>query len=337
MSQATDTAVSSAFRETPMNPNLRAAGLQQPNLSQPAPAATQPGGMPTPPVSSPADGAATPPPVSPAPASVQQVTPPVAPTPAPQPQQMAFHPDWASIMAQQQRQAQLERENAEMLRRLQEQDTTIGNLMQMQKDYDELQRQQKLMQDANDIDYSQLATVDAEDAKRISEGVLKAMEARLAPVQQQLEQQRQQLAQTAQYQEQRFVQQRAQDTLSKIVAKHPDFMALQNNPNFKAFMQQRDGYSSQTLDDRAAAEFRMGNAEYITHLVDQFKQVQPAAASITSVAPVQTAAAPAAPAGPVEQLPTLHELNSMMQMRQITPDQYRDWLAKIRAAQNNQG
>ena len=99
-------------------------------------------------------------------------------------------------------------------------------------------------------------------------------------------------------------------------------------------MQQRDGYSSQSLDDRAAAEFKMGNAEYITHLVDQFKQAKPSAASISSVAPVQTASAPAAPAGPAEQLPTLHELNSMMQMRQITPDQYRGWLAKIRAAQN---
>lgn len=331
-----ESTVSSAFRETPMNPNLRAAGLQQLNDVQPAPAAPQPSGISTPPSVTPAEGSPTPPSAAPTPITPQPATVPPQPAAAPAPQP-AFQPDWASIMAQQQRQAQLERENAEMLRRLQEQDTTIGNLMQMQKDYDELQRQQKLQQDASSIDYSQLATVDAEDAKRISEGVLKAMEARLAPVQQQLEQQRQQLAQTAQYQEQRFMQQRAQDTLSKIVSKHPDFMALQNNPNFKAFMQQRDGYSSQTLDDRAAAEFRMGNAEYITHLVDQFKQVQPAAASITSVAPVQTATAPVAPAGQPEQLPTLHELNSMMQMRQITPDQYRDWLAKIRAAQNNQG
>lgn len=351
MSQTT---VSSAFQAVPENPNLRAAARNADAPTTAAPAAASSlgnAGTATPHLApqQPALSAGAPllpparepNPVAPQQPAQPQTPPPVVtqPTPAPAaPQQPAFQPDWAAIMAAQQRQNELERANAAMQQKLQEQDATISNLMQLQQEHADLQRQMQLRKDADSIDYSQLNTVDPEDAKRISEGVLKAMEARLAPMQQQMQQQQQQLQQTAQYQEQRFVQQRAQNTVAKIMEKHPDFLALQQNPNFRAFMQQRDGYSSQTLDDRAAAEFKMGNAQYITHLIDQFKRVsQPAAESITSVAPVQTAAAPAAPAGPAEQLPTLHELNSMYQMRQISPDQYREWLAKIRAAQNYQG
>lgn len=239
--------------------------------------------------------------------------------------------DWTRL-AEYQRMQQLEQQNAAMQQRLQEQDTALDNLMQMQQDYDALKRQQALEQQANEIDFSNLTSIDAEDARAISQQVLKSVQAKMEPLARALAEQRQQMQQNFQYQNQVAVQQRARNTLEKVMSRHPDFLSLTNDPSFNAFMKQRDGYTSKTLDDRAAEEFKMGNAEYIAHLVDQYKQIKPNTASIATVAPVQTATSPqTAPAGQPAQTFTLHDLNTMMQLGQITPNQYRAELAKIRA------
>ena len=228
---------------------------------------------------------------------------------------------------------QLEQQNAAMQQRLQEQNTALDNLLKVQSDYDALRRQQQLEQQANEIDFSNLASVDADDARAISQQVLKSVQAKMEPLERALAEQRQQMQQNFQYQNQLAAQRQAQNTLEKVMSRHPDFLSLTNDPGFNAFMKQRDGYTSKTLDDRAAEEFRMGNAEYIAHIVDQYKQTKPNTASIASVAPVQTAtsANQTAPAGQPVQTLTLHDLNTMMQLGQITPDQYRTELTKIRA------
>lgn len=334
MSQTQDySGVSPAFRNTPTNPNLRAAALQQAAAQDPAPVLAQqispatdsaPAANPLPAVPT-AAAPSTSTSSQPAAGAVQPPAPAAAPAPA-------YQPDWAAVVAEQHRARELEMRNAEMARRLKEQDDAINNLLHIQQEYADLKRQQQLQQEAAAIDYNELATIDPGEAKLISEGVLKAVQAKIEPLQRELAQQRAQLQQAAQYQEQRFERQRAQSTLEKVMARHPDFLTLQNDPAFAAFMQQRDGLSSQTLDTRAAAEFKLGNAEYVSYLVDQYKQSQPTTASIAAVAPVQTATAtPSATQGTQAQL-TLHELNSLMQTGQITSDEYREQLQRIKAS-----
>jgi len=334
--------VSSAFAATPSNPNLPSPA---PENSPMPPAGDAPaGGVPQPAgddvdlnalLASLGGGSS-----SPSPADQHGADPQPAPQPAPSPAAEPVQPDWQSMAQQQQqflqiqqRNDQLTQQNAELMQKLQEQDTAINNLMESQKDYANL----KAQNNADNIDFGELATIDVDDAKRISSGILKAISAELAPIRAALQQQQQYAQQSVQWQEQQFIKQKAQDTVQKILAKHPDFVALQSDPAYLKFVRQRDGKSSQTRDARAAFEFQNGNVDYIVDLLNQFKQQQPQSNSIASVAPVQTATNPSAPAGPAVQLPTLNQLNSWMQMRQITPDQYRQILAKIRAAQKQQG
>ena len=282
----------------------------------------------------------------PAPAPVQQ--PPVAqpqPTPPPaqpqvaqaQPQQVPPAPNYQQNMwdayAAQQRLMELERINREQQNHLQqlqarsaEQNTTIDNLLKVQQEYEQL----KAVQDSNNFDYSGLTTVAPEDAKAITNNIMSAIQTQLEPLKKRIGDQDRQMQATATYQEQRFQQQQAANTLNKILEKHPDFLALRNNPNYVNFLNQRDGLSSYSIDQRAAIEFQLGNADYINHMLDQFKSQQPSVNSINSVAPVQTSSQVTPQAAPMEQLPTLRELNSMMQMRQITPDRYRELLKQIR-------
>lgn len=269
----------------------------------------------------------------------QQSVPPQNPQPvpqqvAPQASNAATNGAWDALAAQQ-KMMELERINREQQAQLQqmqakynEQNTTIDNLLKSQAEYDNLKR----FNEATNIDYSNLTTVDPADAKYISDSVIKAVQAQLDPIRQRLDEHKQQMQNSLNYQEQRFQQQQAANTLNKILAKHPDFLELRNNPNYVNFLNRRDGYSSQTIDQRAAIEFQLGNADYINNMLDQFKASSPNVNSIQTIAPVQTTSSTVAPAQPAKTLPTLQELNSMMQMRQITPEQYRDLLKQIRGA-----
>ena len=303
----------SSFVKNVTNPNI-AAAAKAPE-AQPAPAApAQP--------STPA--APQPAPVS---APAQQ---PVAATPPPMaPNQQNV---WDAYAAQQ-RMMELERVNREQQNQLQqmhaqyvEQNNTIDNLLRAQQEYEQL----KAAQAASNFDYSTLTTVAPEDAKVITDNIIHAVQAQLDPIKKRIGEQDKQMQATATYQEQRFQQQQAANTLNRILEKHPDFLNLRHNPQYIKFLNQRDGYSSYTIDQRAATEFQLGNADYINRMLDEFKAQQPSVNDINSVAPVQTSNQTVAPAAPASQLPTLRELNSMMQMRQITPEHYRELLKQIR-------
>lgn len=149
-----------------------------------------------------------------------------------------------------------------------------------------------------------------------------------------LAKQRQMVQQSIQNQQMQMAQMQQMDAIRRVLAVHPDYYELQNTPEYQNFMRQRDGLSSQTYDQRAAMEFQNGNVEYVIDLLNKVKGQRPNTQQIQSVPPVQTAAGSAVPAAPVEQLPTLHELNNLIQTRQITHDQYREMLNKLRAAQN---
>lgn len=302
--------VSPAFAATPQNPNVAHANTVSPDFvppTQEAPALTPPDVVP--------------------PQQQAVVTPPAAPSADP-------HPTVDPWLVQQQvAMQQLQQQNEELRQRLQTQDTTINNLLQTQQEYEALRQTAA----ATKMEFGDLTTVDEADARKIGEGVLKAVAAQYEPLRQQLAQQQQYMQQSNQWQETRFRQQKAQDTLNRIVAKHPDFLSLQQDPSYLAFIRQRDGYSYQSRDARAAMEFANGNADYVNNMLDQYKATKPQAGSLTSVAPVQTASAPVAPAVQPTAVPTLKELNDMMQMRQITPDQYRSLVQQSRAAYNLQG
>lgn len=325
--------VSPQFARAPQNPNLQAQTSPAGESPSPAsPTASQPA---VPPAQGADDklqswlnvlnsstqeqASEQAPPVPATPTLVQTPEPPkqvvssVPPTPA---------PEWAAQLND------VQQQNRELQARLQQQNEVIQNLMQSKQDYEQL----KTQIDANNIQFGELATVEADDAKSIAAGIMKAVGAQLEPIKQALYQQQQNVQQSNQWQEQRFMQQKAQDTIRRIMEKHPDFVALQQDPNYLQFVQQRPGASSLSYDALAAYEFQQGNAGYIIDLIDRYKQTVNKPADITSVAPVSTATG-AAPARSQEPpLPTLQELNQWMQMRRITQDQYRQLLQKVLSA-----
>lgn len=323
--------VSSAFATSPTNPNIIPEAQPQPQQSpapgnfsdadlqallaqaQAASPEQQPAGQPAP---------------EPQPQPQPQTTPiQTAPELPAQPEQQ---PGWQQVAALQGQAQQLTQTNAALQQRVAEQEATIKNLLQAQQEYDVLKSQQPLT-------FEGLETIDEKDAQKISAGIMKAFQAQLAPIQQMLAQQQQAMQQTNQWQEQRFAQERARDTLNKIIAVHPDFMSLQNDPRYRSFVQQREGKSSLTRDAIAGQEFVQGNTEYIIDMVNQFKQSLPQSTALTSVAPVQTASGPAQvqPSQP-KKLPTIGEANQLLQMRRIDVDQFKTLLKLIYAEQQKQ-
>lgn len=345
--------VSSSFAHTPMNPNI--ATTVPP--SEGAPAGGQNTGATTTPaapsaadngsggdkltlwlnkLNEPEDNQTTPAAPSvgtppPQPVTPPQVTPPVQPVPL-QPAPLQPAPPqpvpWEN-MQQQQQFAMMQQQNNELQQKLQQQNQVIQNLLQQQQQLESVKQQY----DANNIKFDELSTVDEGDAKAIAAGIMKALGSQLEPIKQALQQQQQYTQKSNAWYEQRFTEQKAKSTLDRIIEKHPDFIALQSDPNYLRFAQQRDGKSSLSYDAHAAYEFERGNADYIIDLIDRYKQSIPSQSSITSVAPVQTATVPATPAGQTPELPTLRELNQWMQMRQIDQDQYRKLLKMVIDAQ----
>lgn len=317
--------VSPAFAQTPQNPNLVAQNRQetQEPQQQPQPAIDQQQeridywrNQ----VNAPAPQAQT------APDLPADTTPPQTQIAQPQPQ-VAQQPQ---VLPEQNIQfAQLQQQNATLQQQIQQQNEVIKNLIESQKGYDDL----KAQSDLNNISFGDLQTIDEGDAKAIANGIIKALGPQLDSVRQALKQQEEYTQKSNQWQEQRFAQQQARDTIAKIMTRHPDFLQLQSDPNYLRFVQQRDGYSSQTYDVRAAYEFQNGNADYIIDMIDRYKNSIPTKEAITSVAPVQTAANQSVPADAKTKLPTLRELNNWMQMRQITQDEYRQLLQQVMAAQ----
>ena len=155
-------------------------------------------------------------------------------------------------------------------------------------------------------------------------------------IRKELEQQRKALADAQQRSAFEMYDMRRQAMNAEIMKAHPDFMQIQNTPEYKAFMSQHDGLSSKTRDQRAAEEYMAGNTAYVIDLLNQLKQNKPSVQNIMSVAPVQTANGATTAPATASSVPqyTLAELNTLYQMRRITHDEYREQLNKLRAAKN---
>ena len=264
------------------------------------------------------------------------VTPPAPADNEPKSQQVKFTPvDMPSPDATAWMQA-IEQERLKAANESAEKDRVIANLLEQQKEYEALKQQVAIQKAVADNAFDNLNSVDAEDAKAISNTVLAATNAALAPIYKELEESRKQTA--AQFAQNAQAARAAQinEYNRRILAKHPDYFDLMNTKEYRAFMSGRDGLSSKSRDQRAAEEFLAGNTDYVIDLLDRLKGKTPSTEQIQTVAPVQTAPAAPTPEKKGDTLMDLGTLNSLYQMRQITHDEYVKRLNAWRAAQSKE-
>ena len=319
--------MSDAFRQAPLNPNKMFK--QQQEAPQQA---VDPSAAPFQQVAQPQQA----PSPEPAPVVPMQEQ---APAPAPQPtQQPVFQQPYVdpNVAAYYESQLQQMAQERDALRRDLDQNRGMVNAMTAElEEYQKLRRKHSVDEAMSGMDFSQLQTVDGEDAAQISRATLAAMQPQFEAMRQELEQQRQWQQQFGAQQQQQLTEMRQRGYVQQILQAHPDYYQLEATPAFRAFLNMRDGASSQTNDQRAAFEFRNGNPGYVIDMINRFKQSMAASQQqVMSVPPVQTAAGPAvtqtAQASPVH---SLRELNDMFQTRQITQDEYRAQLKRLRESQ----
>lgn len=184
-------------------------------------------------------------------------------------------------------------------------------------------------------EFQELGSVDPEDAQRIAGAAARVLNDRIGGLQKQLDEQRYATQQGFRNLQRREAVMNDRKTSEAILRVHPDFMQLSNDANFRAFLAGHDGKSSKSRDQRATEEFYAGNADYVIDLVNRFKQGTNPQPLYTNP-PVQVAGSVAAQQQAAPQVDfTLRDLNTMMQMRQITPDEYREKLKQWKAANNS--
>ncbi len=266
--------------------------------------------------------------LAPKPLSESTNVPPAAPVDSPSsvqftplPQQ-TFDPSYVQqVIADRDRLAQ----NYEQMRK------ELENYAQSQRELDEIKRQQALQQAISPELYDKLESIDKADAEALTQAVLTAARAPIESLKSELENQRALVAAQAKSVAREQQRQRIERLNAEVRRYHPDFDALQNTKEYHEFMSQHDGLSSKTRDERAAEEFLAGNTAYVVDLLNQLKGNKSQVQNITTVAPVQSASAVAVAPAAAPQI-TLRDLNNMYQMRQISHDQYRAELQKLRAA-----
>lgn len=242
-----------------------------------------------------------------------------------------------------QRQLEAERqawanERAQWQAAVQQQNEMLQQAAATQQEYNQLKQQAALNQQlSNDELFSNMTTVDADDARQIVQLTAQTLQAPLDSMRQEMQKQQAELAKQQQYVNQQMFRMRQERAAQDLYAAHPDFPNLVNDPNFLQFAHQRDGYTSKTKEQTAWEEFNRGNVGYVINLVNEYKGQAPTVRNLQTPPPVQVANTAAAPTQQsVAPRFTLNELNSMMQMRQITPEQYREYLNDFRKAQSMQ-
>lgn len=194
--------------------------------------------------------------------------------------------------------------------------------------YNAAQRQAQIQNAISADAFNDLETIDADDAKKISDKVLGATSQSLDEIRKEIAAQRDLITRTAGQAREGVLEQ-------EVLRVHPDFYDIVKTDDYNNFIQQRDGLSSKTRGQRLLEEFTAGNTAYVIDVLNQFKTGRPSIQSITSVAPVQTPTYASAAAGsPQQPQYTLRELNDLYQTRQISHEKFREELSKIRAAQS---
>lgn len=222
---------------------------------------------------------------------------------------------------------------------VQKQNEMLQQAAATQKEYDQLKQQAELTQKlSSDELFANMSTVDADDARQIVQLTAQTLQAPLDSMRQEMQKQQAELAKQQQYINEQMFRMRQERAANEVYTVHPDFPQLAVDPNFLQFARQRDGYTSKTREQIAWEEFNAGNPGYVINLVNEYKGKAPKPENVQTVPPVQVAnsTTTAVPQTPTAVPYTLAELNSMMQMRQISPEQYREGLNALRAAQSMQ-
>lgn len=230
-------------------------------------------------------------------------------------------------------------ERAQWQAATQKQQEMLQQAAVMQQEYNTLKQQAELSKQlSSDELFANMTSVDADDARQIVQLTAQTLQAPLDNMRQEMQKQQAAMQQQQQYINNQMVQMQRVRATQDLQAAHPDFAQLVHDPAFIQFTQQRDGYTSRTREQTAWEEFNRGNSEYLIQMVNEFKGKAPQGEALQTAPPVQVANAavtpgPQAPAAPQF---TLSDLNTLMQMRQITPEQYREYLNDYRKAQTAQ-
>lgn len=184
--------------------------------------------------------------------------------------------------------------------------------------------------------FSSLSSIDEEDAKKINNASIAAVQAAVEPLRQELARTQQWVSQQNAEQKQNMERARIAGFVQQVLQVHPDYYDLAQTPQYHAFINERDGLSSQTRDQRATQELRNGNTAYVIDLLRQFKDGNPSTQSIASVAPVQAAQSYGNSTNARDDKPsmTLRDLNNLYQMGQI---QHGDYVAEAKRIKASMG
>lgn len=258
------------------------------------------------------------------------------PVPSPAP---AFSSDAAlqRVLEQERRAWAAERE--QWRNTVQQQNVMLQQAGAMQQEYNTLKQQADINQKlSSDELFANLTSLDSDDARQLVQLTAQTLQAPLDNMRQEIQKQQEAIAQQQAYINNQVLRMQQQRATQDLYAAHPDFGQLAYDPGFTQFVQQRDGYTSRTREQTAWDEFNKGNSEYIIQMINEYKGMAPKPENMQVVPPVQVAngAVSQPQQGPVTPRFTLAELNNLMQMRQITPDQYREYLNEYRQAQSMQ-
>lgn len=270
---------------------------------------------------------------------VEQPVAPVEPQPVMAPEaapvvEQPYYPPQPEYSRDPRDEEMLQRMYAERESAMQQAEAMRQELAKTQQELDAL-RQQAFAGSVDMSAFQNLQSLDPEDAKVIAQTAASAAYRPIEAMRQDMERQRQEFAAVQRRQHEEFRRARQQQLTQEVLRAHPDYYNIYRTPDFVAYMRGRDGLSSKTRDERAGEEFEAGNTAYVIDLLNRYKASRPNVQQAMSVAPVQSASSVSAPAPQAPAAPqmSLRELNDMFQMRQITPEAYREQLAKLRAAQ----
>lgn len=344
-----DVPVSKAFQRPPMvTQQFKDSATQlkqQSQLEQPVEQPQQPASPMTVTVPNRRHGNTILPSAAPLPSPTAQVQPVAPVTDAPTDGSAPVAPVIAPEQVQLQQQLEAERQafaqrEQQWQQYAQAQSQQLTEAQKAQYELEQLKQREALYQKlANDETFAGLESVDVDDARRIiqmtADTLAQPLSETKAAMNAQYQQLQQQLQQTQQATAQQMAALQSMKVRDELLTAHPDFFALYEKPEFRAFLNQRNGSSVETREQYAIREYNAGNAAAVIDLVNQYKGAVPKVESMQTVAPVQVASASAVSDGAKGQ-PVSYTLRDLLDARhtgQITPDQFTRMLAELRAAQ----
>lgn len=331
---ASSTTIPSAFLKTPVRPGQRAAqGTPQPAPNQ-APPVHNTSMLP------PFGGHSGHHPVvptSPQPAQIQPQSQTQSQPPLP-PQQPTPPPTGAENGGVQdpylmQRFQVMEAERQELQQRNAQMQQALNQLLQERQTMLQYQQEQNFDKLFSDEDLAKLESLDPGDARYLGKTMMQAASGQMQAMQQQFQQQTTAMQNLLRQQQEMIQQMQIRQLTGDVLREHPDFYQLQETPEFKAFMAQRDGLASKTRDQIAAEEFLAGNTAYVIDLVKQYKAGRPNPQQVLAVPPVQSPVNGMTNMQPAQPQYSLADLNRLMRQHLITPEQYSAELSKLRQAE----